>query len=185
MIILASKSQRRIDIFNRLGFKFKVIPADISEEFQCYGNQAFLPCRLAELKAEKVGCENPDTITVGADTLVFYNNGILGKPNNLIEAQNFLLELSGQWHSVISGVCFLRYEVPIKTVFMEESRIKFKILDSEIIKEYFSKVNPLDKAGGYAVQEHGDIIIEEIYGSIDNVVGFPTEKFLKFFEFSR
>ena len=178
MIILASKSQRRIDILNRLNFDFKSIPANINEDIE-YENAEFLPCRLAELKAEAVGKKYPDLLTIGMDTLVIKKNIIFGKPKNIDEAERFLMILSGEWHSVISGVCIVRFSKSLKYIFSDVSRVKFRNLNKKIIKEYFAKIDPMDKAGAYAVQDYGDEIIEKIEGSFENIMGFPTEKFLK------
>jgi septum formation protein len=181
MIILASKSQRRIDILNRLNFDFKSVPADIDENLD-HDNPVFLPCRLAELKAEAVGKKYPDLLTIGVDTLVIQKDVVLGKPKDIDEAVRFLMMLSGKWHSVISGVCIVKFSESLKYVFSDVSRVKFKILNKSIIDEYLLKIDPLDKAGGYAIQAYGDDIVEQIDGSLENIIGFPTEKFLKIFE---
>jgi septum formation protein len=178
MIILASKSQRRIDILNRLNFDFKSIPADINEDIE-YENVGFLPSRLAELKAEAVGVKYSNLLTIGVDTLVIKGSTVLGKPNDLKEAEAFLTLLSGEWHSVVSGLCIVKFADSLKYIFSDVSRVKFRDLNKDVIKNYFSKVDPLDKAGGYAVQEYGDEIVEKIEGSFENIMGFPTEKFLK------
>ena len=178
MIILASKSQRRIDILNRLKFDFKSIPANINENIE-YKYKSFLPCRLAELKAEAVGINYPDFLTIGVDTLVIKDNIVLGKPKDIIEAEEFLMMLSGSWHSVISGLCFVKFSCSLKYVFSDVSKVKFKRLNKSIIQKYFSKINPLDKAGAYAIQDYGDEIVEKYEGSFENIIGFPTEIFLK------
>ena len=178
MIVLASKSQRRIEIFKKLGFDFKIVPAEIDENIQIE-NPLFLPAKLAELKAEFIGKSYPECLTVGADTLVFLGNKVLGKPKDLDEAFDYLKILSGKWHSVISGVCILKFSTGKKFVFSEESKVKFRELDDKIITKYFNFVNPLDKAGGYAIQEYGDLIVEKIEGTMENIIGFPTSKFLK------
>jgi septum formation protein len=178
MIILASKSQRRIDILNRLKFDFKSIPADVDENIE-YANPGFLPCRLAELKAEAVGIKYPDFLTIGVDTLVIKENRVFGKPKDLKEAEDFLMILSGDWHSVISGLCIVKYSESLKYIFSDVSHVKFRKLNKAVIQKYFSKINPLDKAGAYAIQDYGNEIVEKVEGSFENIMGFPTEKFLK------
>ena len=175
-MILASQSQRRIDILNRLGYKFNVIPADIDENIN-YKYPIFLPSILAELKALCIGENHPDELVIGADTIVLHNGNVLGKPANHSEAFEYLKLLSGQYHSVITGVCILKFSSSVKISFTEASKVKFKNLNTKIINEYISKVHTLDKAGGYAIQEYGDMIVESIVGSKDNIIGFPSEKF--------
>lgn len=179
MLILASRSPRRIDILKKMGYNFKIIPADINEEAVDCNISTYIPLKLAELKAESVGLMYPTDLIIGMDTMVFYKNKIFGKPNNDEEAELYLKTLSGKWHSVISGVCILSISKSKKFVFSEQSKVKFKKLKIGEIKKYLDLTNPLDKAGGYAIQEYGDMLIEKVVGSIDNIIGFPTEKFLK------
>jgi septum formation protein len=182
MIILASKSPRRIKFFKHFRLDFKSVPAEINENIDL-DISGFIPCRLAEIKAEAVAKKYPGTVTVGVDTVVIHSNMLMGKPKDIDEAERFLLTLSGDWHSVISGVCIVKISECVKYIFSDISKVKFRKLNHKIIKDYFRKVDPLDKAGAYAIQEYGDILVEKIVGSKDNIIGFPTEKFFGIMKF--
>lgn len=138
-----------------------------------------MPLVFAQKKAESIAPNFKDDIVIGFDTLVFHNNKILGKPKNLNKARSFLSELSGNFHEVITGCSIISLKLNISETFSDTSRVKFKPLTDSIIDEYISKVNTLDKAGAYAIQEYGKMIIDHIEGSFDNIIGLPTEKLIK------
>ncbi len=131
----------------------------------------------AILKAVAVANIRPDATVIGSDTLVFIDEMPLGKPVDLEDARMMLRRLSSRTHRVCTGVCVIHSNrVPI--VFHEISEVTFRALDDDAIDHYFSLVNPLDKAGAYGIQEHGDQIIAAIEGSYENVMGLPIEKVL-------
>lgn len=129
-------------------------------------------------KARAVAKQCPDAIVVGADTLVYLDREtkLFGKPANRADAQCMLNELQGRAHAVITGVCLLHLRGHRQRVFAEWTDVRFHPLTAAQIKEYLDLVNPLDKAGAYAIQEHGARIVAEISGSYSNVVGLPLEK---------
>ena len=140
------------------------------------------PCTVAtenaRLKASAVALENPNRITLGADTVVAYGGKIYGKPKDLNDAKRMLSELQGNTHSVFTGICSaIADENKNLQTFCdaEESRVQFKKLSSEDIDAYLKVVNVLDKAGAYAAQEYGEMIIEKIDGAFDNVMGLPVD----------
>lgn len=179
MIILASTSPRRIEIFKRLGFSFIAVPPDFDES-SMQGLEAYsMPLIFAQKKAESISHKFEDDVVIGFDTLVFYNDKILGKPKDLNESKIFLSKLSGNYHEVITGCSIVSRKLKIFSTFSDISSVKFKALTNDIIDEYIRKVNTLDKAGAYAVQEYGDMIIDHTEGSIDNIIGLPTEKLLE------
>ena len=90
-----------------------------------------------------------------------------------------LRELSGKTHEVMSGVCLIHLRTHQQKILVEKTSVKFHKLDATEIRDYLSLINPLDKAGGYAIQEHGDSIVEKIHGSYSNVVGMPMERLQK------
>ena len=113
---------------------------------------------------------------LGADTLVFLGRKIFGKPRNLPEAAKMLLQLQGRTHQVVTGVSLIHRRSGRERNFSVSTDVRFHPLNPEQIRHYLAKINPLDKAGAYAVQQHGELIIAEISGSFSNVVGLPVEE---------
>ncbi len=129
----------------------------------------------AVLKAEAVALMRPDATVIGSDTLVFIDEIPLGKPADLAEARGMLRRLSGRTHRVCTGVCVID-PGGRKIVFHDITEVTFLLLDDAAIDGYFSQVNPLDKAGGYGIQECGEMIIAGISGSYDTVMGLPVAR---------
>ena len=133
-------------------------------------------CQLnAHRKAFAVAKKHPDSLVLGADTLVFLGKEILGKPRNLTEARWMLSRLQGRSHQVVTGVSLIHLRKHEERIFASSTDVLFHPLDAGQIREYTAKVNTLDKAGGYAIQECGEMLISEISGSYSNVVGLPIE----------
>jgi len=179
LIILASTSPRRIEIFKRLGFSFIAVPPDFDESSMQGLEPYSMPLIFAQKKAESISNKFEYDVVIGFDTLVFHNGKILGKPKDLNESKAFLSKLSGNYHEVITGCSIVSRKLGISSTFSDISRVKFKVLTNDTIAEYIRKVNTLDKAGAYAVQEYGEMIIAHTEGSMDNIIGLPTEKLLK------
>lgn len=140
-------------------------------------DDAMEPWRLCEenalLKARAVASDHPDKAVIGADTLVFSEGRALGKPRDMEEAREMLLALSGKIHRVCTGVCILLPDGG-KDVFHDVTEVVFHDFGDEVITGYFARVNPLDKAGAYGIQEHGEMLVSEIRGSFENVMGLPV-----------
>ena len=173
--ILASGSPRRKDLLTSLLKKFEIITAE-AEELQTHKDG---PVRLvienARIKSLSVAKFHPSQWVLGADTLVALGDQVFGKPRDLAEAKSMLLKLSGKTHQVHTGVSLINIS---QDVFLSESvstLVTFKKLDSSKIDLYFSKVNPLDKAGAYGIQTHPEIIVDSFEGSLSNVIGLPLE----------
>ena len=177
-LILASKSPRRIEFLRDLGIDFICHPAHIDENNLQASPEKF-PVILAREKAAAVAELYPNDLVLGADTIVSIDEHIIGKPKDIADAEKILLSLSGRTHKVISGVCLIRKADSILHAFSDVSFVQFKNLDIKTIREYFSHVNPLDKAGAYAIQEYGEMIVEKFEGSKNNIIGLPTEKLLQ------
>ena len=174
--ILASASPRRSELLRQIGVEFQTIPSD-AEEALCESLSAGELTQLnAYRKARAVSKRFPDALTMGVDTLVATRDKILGKPANLVEAHRMLWLLQGQTHYVVTGVCLIHLRTHRQRLFYEQTAVTFKPLTMEKIHSYHALVNPLDKAGGYAIQEKGDMIVESISGSFSNVVGLPLER---------
>lgn len=175
-IVLASSSQRRIDILKKYNFDFKIIASDIEEKIHQEDKVKELVMSLAFRKAYMVAKENSSDIVIGADTLVCYNGEILAKPKDEKEAFRMLSLLSGNTHEVITGICLINLDKNIKIVDFEKTRVKFRKLDREMIEVYIATKEPLDKAGSYGIQGLGALFVESIEGSYLNVVGLPLIK---------
>ena len=172
--ILASASPRRRELLAAAGFDFRVVVADV-EEIEDIEDPATLVRTNALLKARAVAASHPDALVLGADTTVALDGKIYGKPADLAEARAMLLALAGRTHEVVTGVALIHGGR--EHVFHETSRVTFRRdIDPTA---YFSRVNPLDKAGAYAAQEHADEIIERIEGCRDNVIGLPVKRLVE------
>ena len=170
-VILASASPRRAALLREAGPEFalmRIMPSDAEE-----GGD---PLENARLKAESVAASNPRAIVIGADTVIRFGDETIGKPADLDDARAILAKLSGRTHDVVTGVCVRCLENDILVRFEAITHVTFRVLTPEMIEKYIKAVNVLDKAGAYAIQEHGDDIIEGIEGSRTNVIGLPVER---------
>jgi len=178
-IILASKSPRRIELMQQLGLQFTVqLSGDIDELYPPELQREEIPLFLASLKAD-VFLHNvvipDDTIVVTADTIVWINNQVLGKPADRQEAIDMLKILSGNMHRVYTGVCLSNNRK--QHTFYAESKVYFRKLNLDEITFYVDHYQPYDKAGAYGIQEWiGYVGIEKIEGSYYNVMGLPIQK---------
>ncbi|MDY6068375.1 MAG: Maf family protein [Opitutales bacterium] len=173
-LILASKSPRRSLLLRECGIDFETIVPNVREVLV-----AETPRRLVEqnalIKAQSVAESYPDRLVMGADTIVALGNAVFGKPKDENEALQMLKSLSGKTHSVFTAVAIVCKNKNIKKVFSRESKVSFKNLSEIEILAYIKAVYVLDKAGAYAAQEKGSMIIEKIDGDFDNVMGLPCK----------
>ncbi len=172
-IVLASASPRRRDLLREHGYNIRISPADTEELIPTFLTPAETTLFNAKRKAEKVAVMFPNEVVLGADTLVALERRVFGKPRDLEDAAAMLSALSGKTHEVYSGVWLVCGRRSYALV--EASRVRFRELDSEKIRLYFQRIDPLDKAGAYAAQDKDSEIIESIEGSFTNVVGLPME----------
>ncbi len=175
-IILASGSPRRKEIFSKLNIEFEVIPADVEEKVVSQ-NPVITARYLSRLKAKSVWLKNKDALVIGADTVVYFKGKILGKPSSEEEAFKMLRSLSGNWHTVVSGVSFFSYGK--KLTVHDVARVKFRELTDEEIMDYIRSEEPMDKAGAYGIQEFGATVVEKIHGNFYTVMGLPIVKVYK------
>ena len=177
-IILASASPRRSLLLKECGIEFDVEVSRADELDGAYATPSGLVLTNARLKAEDVASRHTGRIVLGADTVVAYEQTIFGKPIDLNDARRMLKTLSGKTHSVYTGIALIyTFENGQKLLRanFDESLVRFRNLDDSKIDEYLQKVEVLDKAGAYAAQEYGSLIIEEIQGEFDNVMGLPCK----------
>jgi septum formation protein len=175
-IVLASASPRRAELLRQMGVEFKVVQSEVAE---IHHEQltAFEVSQInAYRKARSVAKKLPDMLVLGADTLVYLDTRFFGKPATLEEAYQMLEELQGRTHQVVTAMCLLHLREHRQRISVELTAVTFRALDATKIRRYLNHVNPLDKAGGYGIQEEGDSIIENISGSYTNVVGLPVER---------
>lgn len=172
-IILASASPRRKELLEKIGLKFEVEPGD-GEEIVATGLEAHeVVRRLSREKAEVVARKHCNAVIIAADTVVLIGDKILGKPHNRTEAKKMLQTLSGKSHVVITGFTIIdtaKRRMLSKEV---ETKVYMRELNSEEIDAYVKCGEPLDKAGAYAIQGLGSVIVEKIEGDYFNVVGLP------------
>lgn len=175
-ILLASKSPRRKQLLEELGFQFEVITQDVEEIFPNDLPKAKVPEYLAQQKAEAIRQHlQKGKIILASDTIVLMNDTIYHKPKDYNDALRILRDLSGKVHQVITGVCLLSETKEV--CFSEISHVHFANLSIEEIDYYITNFKPYDKAGAYAIQEWiGLAKIYKIEGSYNNIVGLPTQR---------
>lgn len=158
------------------GYDFSVQPANVEEVTPADLNAGDITLYNAKLKALDVAERNPDAWVLGVDTLVAFENEVLGKPRDVQHAFEMLSRLNGRVHEVYSGVFLTQLSSKTARALVEVTRVKFRTLRAEEIWSYMDRIDPLDKAGAYAAQDDGpDGFIESIEGSRTNVVGLPME----------
>lgn len=171
--ILASGSPRRRKLLSTILSDFQVILPEVEELAYLRGDPEGLVETNAITKAEHVARDYGNSVVLGADTTVSLGEHIFGKPADLAEARDFLRELSGRTHWVHTAVAILHEGR--NHVFVERSGVTFKKLTEKAIEDYCQQTEPLDKAGGYGIQDSGDLIIKSYAGSYNNIMGLPTE----------
>ena len=155
------------------GYDFDIIVPDVVEAHDEAASPLELTRGNALLKARAVAAEHPARMVIGADTLVAIDDTVLGKPADMEEAHAMLTRLAGRTHGVTTSVALLQRgrEKCLEIT----TRVTFLPLSAEGIRRYLTLIDPLDKAGAYAAQEHGSEIIAGVEGSWTNVVGLPME----------
>jgi len=172
-LILASKSPRRYELLKQLGLDFDVIPSKVEEDIIRGESPGKHAIRLAKAKALDVGNRFPDDWVIGADTIVYVDRIILGKPKNREEALEMLRMISGKEHRVLTGFSVRHRKKGKSECEAVETAVKVKLLSPVEMEWYVNTGEPFDKAGGYGIQGIGSFMIESINGSYTNVVGLP------------
>lgn len=170
-IILASKSPRKRAILEQVGLPFIIDASDCDEENIKFKTPREMVRKLSLEKAKIIAKRHPNEIILAADTTVIFKNQIIGKPKSKKDAFRILKLLSGKTHEVITGFTIVGKQ-KIKTYHVT-SRVKFKKLSDKEINAYIATGEPMDKAGGYGIQEKGGLFVENIEGDYFNVVGLP------------
>ena len=176
MIILASSSPRRKMLLSKIIPNFIIETSDIDEE-ETFLSSESLSYDLSKLKAYEVFHKHPHDVVIACDTVVIFNGIIFGKPKDEEDAFRMLKILSSNKHVVLSSYTIIskNFEVS-KTI---KSFVYFNKLDDDKIRRYIASGSPMDKAGSYGCQDKEFDLIKKIDGSVDNVMGFPTEAIKK------
>ena len=182
-IILASASQRRKDLLKQSGIPFKVQPSNVDEDkAELDGSPEQNAETLARMKALDVAGKIPKGLVLGADTIVVLDNEVFGKPCNADDAYRMLTKLSGREHKVITGIALVDSGSGVCRTGYEITGVRFAYLSPDEIRFYIATGEPYGKAGAYAVQGVGALLIEGIEGCYANVVGLPLMKLRRMLE---
>ncbi len=169
--ILASQSPRRKELLTRAGYAFDIIVSEVDENIPNSLSPQDAVLLLARRKAEAVSAQYPGAVVLGCDTVVALDGRILGKPADAAEAKAMLLSLSGNTHTVYSGVCVTNGTET--TGFFTATDVTFYPLAEATVDSYVATGEPMDKAGAYGIQGLGCVLVERIRGDYSNVVGLP------------
>ncbi|MBS0633761.1 MAG: septum formation protein Maf [Verrucomicrobia bacterium] len=175
-LILASASPRRRELLAELGLPFEVVVAQVTEHEDPTTDPRTMVAHNAALKADWVAARHPDAYVLGADTTVFIGDTVLNKPRDLADARAMLRRMSGRTHHVFTGIALRRQADGLRIDRGVTSAVKFRAFDDAVIDAYFKIANPLDKAGGYGIQEAGEMIVAGWEGSFTNIVGLPMDE---------
>ena len=176
-IILASASPRRKTILSQIGIRFTIMKSNTVEDFSLnLPPEAFCE-HWAREKAKDIAKNHPNSLIIGADTIVVLDKIILGKPQNREQSISMLKSLSGRTHEVLTGVSFIHLDSNFDITFNESTLVSFDTLSNQDIINYIDTYEPYDKAGSYGIQDRFSIHINKITGCYYNVMGFPISKF--------
>jgi len=170
-IVLASRSPRRVQLLAELGVEPLVDPADVDETPRINEDPVAYVRRVAIDKARRVAQRHADATVIAADTTVDVDGRILGQPADIDDARSMLRSLSARTHRVHTAVVVITSESETSDVVT--SLVSFQPLDDETLEWYLATGESMGKAGAYAVQGHGAVLVERVQGSMSNVVGLP------------
>jgi len=172
-IILASASPRRKELLEKIGLKFEVEPSNYEENVSSKLRPYELAKALSFEKAKAVASHHQNALVIAADTFIVFKGKILGKPQTEAEAKKILETINGKTHSVITGLTIIDTETNKALSRLVETKVYIRKLTPGEIDAYVRSKEPLDKAGAYAIQGLGAVIVEKIEGDYFNVVGLP------------
>ena len=172
-LILASASARRHAILESLGVACEII-VPVVEEKEYLEDPTRTAVENCLRKNEWGRSRKPGCFVLAADTVIDLDGRVISKPRSLEEARHFFRMFSGRSHQVVTAVAFSRPQLAPETR-VGRSTVLFKVVAEDVLDQYFKLVDPLDKAGGYDINDHGELIIESLVGSRTNVMGLPAE----------
>ncbi len=172
-IILASQSPWRKTILEKLGLIFEVVVSNYEEDMTRSLPPHVLALTLARGKAEAVAAKHRDALIIAADTFIIFGDELMGKPGTPERAIEMLTKLSGKWHEIITGFVILDGETGQEAEQLVSTRVHLRDADEKEIAAYVATGEPLNVAGGYAVQGRAGALIDRIEGDYWNIVGLP------------
>ena len=172
-IILASQSPWRKKILEKTGLPFKVIESGYEEDLGLKLSPKKLALKMARGKAEAVAAKHPNALIIGADTFIIFGKELLGKPHTATRAKEMLRMLSGKWHDIITGFVIVDSKSGRSAEKVISTRVHLRAADREEIDAYVRTGEPLQVAGGYAIQGRAGILVDAIEGDYWNIVGLP------------
>lgn len=173
-IILASASPRRKELLRLIGLKFRIAVSDYEEDLGLKLRPRELSKYLSFEKARTVAHNYKDAVIIAADTFIIFRNHLLGKPHTDSEALRMLILLNGRVHSVVTGYTVIDTRSGKKISRSVETKVWFRKMTIDELRAYVRTGEPLDKAGAYAIQGIGSLIIKKIEGDYFNVIGLPV-----------
>ncbi len=174
-ILLASASPRRCKILKQLEIDFDVVPPDVEEVWFADAPERTVK-ENAFRKWKWCATRNPEDTIIAADTIVELDGNVIGKPESPADARAMLKAASGRMQTVYTGYIISRPGETSPTPAVERTKVYFQRLSDKRIKQYVDTVNPMDRAGAYDIDCHGDWIIQRCEGSFTNVMGLPAER---------
>ena len=180
-IVLASKSPRRKYILEKIGLQFEIIPSNISENLNLDASPKQLAELLSKEKAKKVSKKHQNRLIIGADTIVYLEKEIFGKPANKDDNYRMLKLLSGKTHNVLSAVSIVHKNNNVQKTFSQITKVTVRDIPNKDLLYYINNYSTLDKAGGYGIQDWFSVWIKKIDGCYFNVMGLPLSKFYKYY----
>lgn len=177
-LILASASPRRIELLKQIGLEFDIMPANIDEDSEGFSEAGKYAMEMSRQKALFVAQKiqrsaSEDTFVLGADTVVGIDDHLLGKPADANDAARMLKLLENRWHEVTTGITLVRANTLEAITEREVTRVKVTTFPKGFLDRYLASKEPIDKAGSYAIQGFGSLMVERIEGCYFNVMGLP------------
>ncbi len=178
-LILASASPRRRDMLSQLGLTYTCIPTNIDETPIAGEDPRTFARRMAIEKAEAAAGQNKNACIIGADTVVAIKDRILGKPQDMKEAKEYLNILNGNIHTVLTAFAIIKKDADLNIAQHAETQVTFGHFPQAVLNAYADTGDPLDKAGAYGMQGLGSFLVVSIQGSASNVIGLPISLFIQ------
>ena len=175
-IVLASSSPRRRELLELLGLTFQIIPPTCEERLSPNLSPSEQTRQLARDKAQSVAAVYPQDIVIGSDTVIEIERKLLGKPENMAEAETMLRNLRGKCHQVHTGVAIIHQANTVSINFVKTARVWITSFDEHTLKTYLDTEESLGKAGAYSIQGEGAQLIDKIEGDYPTIVGLPLRR---------
>ena len=181
-ILLASTSPRRRELLSLLGLQFRIVPPTCEENLSPHLQPCEQTRQLARDKAQSVANQHPQDLVIGSDTVIEIEGKLLGKPENMQEAETILRHLRGRCHQVHTGVAIIQQATNVSIDFVETAQVWIYPFDEYTFKSYLATEESLGKAGAYSIQGEGAQLIEKITGDYPTIVGLPLWRTAKILE---